>query len=477
MRLSITSLAGSVYRRRWWFIMAWLVMLVASAFFAPRLSEVTSGGGFDLPESESWRAADILQSQFGRGYRRTVQVVYRHPALKVSDPDMEMRSSPGPGRGWHRATNRITFERPAVYGADGSATYALLSYSGSEEKIQPLVPRIRELAMQDGELETHVIGGPAVDYDMEKTSESDLLTAETYSLPLILIILLLVFGTVVAASLPLVLGIASVGVVLALLFLLGHWIPLSVFSRNIVTMIGLGLGVDYCLFIVSRFREELAIRGSVQEALEGTLDTAGRAVVFSGAAVVVGLAMLTVQFRLYAIFGYRRNAGCRISVLLAITLLPALLSIIGKGLFSPRLPAWYLLAGGGRFWHAWSRQVMRHPILYLVASMAVLLSLSWPVQGMRAGAPGIDNLSPTSDSRIGLELFADQWGAGEISPIYVVIQSGNNSVWRSDFRDALAELGQQLKNDPRVARVESIAELGLPRELPSDPSAGSTCPG
>lgn len=476
MRLSITSLAGSVYRRRWWFIMAWLVMLAASAFFAPRLSEVTSGGGFDLPESESWRAADILQSQFGRGYRRTVQVLYRHPTLKVSDPryrEMLLKSLDRAAAGTG-ATSRITYYEsglPNMVSADGYATYALLSYSGSEEKIQPLVPRIRELAMQDGELETHVIGGPAVDYDMEKTSESDLLTAETYSLPLILIILLLVFGTVVAASLPLVLGIASVGMALALLFLLGHWIPLSVFSRNIVTMIGLGLGVDYCLFIVSRFREELANRGSVQEALEGTLDTAGRAVVFSGAAVVVGLAMLTLfSFVFMRSLGIGGMLVAAISVLLAITLLPALLSIIGERVNSARvIPARYLLAGGGRFWHAWSRQVMRHPILYLVASMAVLLSLSWPVQGMRAGAPGIDNLSPTSDSRIGLELFADQWGAGEISPIYVVIQSGNNSVWRSDFRDALAELGQQLKNDPRVARVESIAELGLPRELPSDP--------
>ena len=111
---------------------------------------------------------------------------------------------------------------------------------------------------------------------------------------------------------------------------------------------------------------------------------------------------------------------------------------------------------------------MRHPVFYLVASMAVLLSLSWPVQSMRAGSPGIDNISPSSDSRIGLELFADKWGAGEISPIYVVIQTGNGSVWQSDFRDALGELGQRLKNDPRVARVESIAELGLPQELPDD---------
>src|SRR5665811_1702188 len=125
MRLSITSLAGSVYRRRWWFIMAWLVMLAASAFFAPRLSEVTSGGGFDLPESESWRAADPR---------------YREKLLKSLD-----RAAAGTG-----ATSRITYYEsglPNMVSADGYATYALLSYSGNEEKIQPLVPRIRELAV------------------------------------------------------------------------------------------------------------------------------------------------------------------------------------------------------------------------------------------------------------------------------------------------------------------------------------------
>jgi RND superfamily putative drug exporter len=113
---------------------------------------------------------------------------------------------------------------------------------------------------------------------------------------------------------------------------------------------------------------------------------------------------------------------------------------------------------------------MRRPILFLVVSIALLAALALPVSGMRAGTPGIDNLSPQSDSRVGLELFSDKWGVGEISPIYVVVQAENNGdVWLPEFRDALAELGRRLKDDPRVDRVESIAELGLPRELPHDP--------
>lgn len=470
---SITSLAENAYRKRWWFLIIWMVLLAASAVFAPRLSEVAKGGGFDLVDSESWRAADILQNQFGRGYRRSVQILYRHPTLDVSDPSYREQLLQSLDRvcASTGATSRITFYDsglPGMVSADGSATYALLSYSGTEEDIQPLVPQIREEASRETELEVHVIGGPAIDYDMERTSEADLIRAETYSLPLILIILLLVFGTAVAAILPLVLGMASVSITLALLFVLGHWLPLSVFARNIVTMVGLGLGVDYCLFIVSRFREELAGTDSVREALRSTLDTAGRAVVFSGAAVVIGLAMLTLfSFVFMRSLGIGGMLVATISVLLAITLLPALLSITGHRVDSARIiPARYLLVGNGRFWHFWSRMVMRRPLFFLVVSMAILLALSLPVRNMKAGSPGIDNLSPESDSRIGVELFAEKWGVGEISPIYIVVKGEDvNTVWRPDLREALAAIGARLKEDPRVARVESIAELSLPPQM------------
>jgi len=477
MRPSITSLAGIVYRRRHLIVAVWLVLLVASAYFAPRLSEVTQGGGFDLPDSESWRAADILQARFGLGYRRAVQVLYSHPDLPVTDPEFRAqvqvsveRIASSTGAASH-ATYYDT-GLPGLVSADGKSTYAYFSYTGSEENIQPLIPEIRSLASEAGGLQTHVIGGPAVDYDMEKTSESDLITAESYSLPLILLVLVFVFGGLVAAALPLILGLASVSLTLSILFLLGHFLPLSVFARNIVTMVGLGLGVDYSLFIVSRFREELAASGSVKKTVAATLNTAGRAVVFSGAAVVVGLAMLVLfSFVFMRSLGIGGMLVAAISVLLAITLLPALLSIFRDKVNAARvIPERYLLAGGGRFWHGWSRLVMSHPVLFLVFSVSLLLALALPVTGMRAGTPGIDNLSRHSDSRLGIEQFTEKWGFGEISPIYVVMSTGSgNAVWRQDFRASLAELGRRLKEDPRVDRVESIAELPLPAELPSDP--------
>lgn len=470
-------LAEIVGRRRWWIIAAWTCLLALSAFFSPRLGTVTQGGGFDLPGSESWRAADILQSHYGQGYRRVVQLIFNQPQWQVDDPRYRERveaavqaveALPGVSGGvtWYDSG----LEEMAS--PDRHATYAVINFGGTEDEIQPLIPDIRAaVAAVGGDLEAHVIGGPAFDYDLEKTSERDLIRAETYSLPVIMLVLVFVFGSLAAAALPLLLGVASVSLTMAALFFLGQVVALSVFVRNIVTMVGLGLGVDYSLFIVSRFREELAGLGSVRRAIGATLASAGRAVAFSGGAVMVGLAMLTLfSFIFMRSLGAGGILVAAFSVILAITLLPAILSVLGNRINTLRvIPARYLRTGGGRFWHGWSRLVMRHPVFFLLASMAVLLALTWPVHRLASGSPGVDDLSRDSDSRRGVELFTEKWGIGEASPIYVVFNSGTDwSVWDPQFRDGLAALTQRLATDPRVARVQSITALPLPREVPRD---------
>lgn len=472
------SLADIVCRRRWWIIAVWLILLGASAFFSPRLGSVTQGGGFDLPGSESWRAAEILQSQYGRGYRRVIQIIFSHPEWRVEDPRFQegvetvLRAA---GTLPH-AGGDITWYNSHVaemVSPDGRATYALINFDVREDELQSLIPPIRDIvAANSGELEAHVIGGPAFDYDLEKTSERDLIKAETYSLPVILVILVFVFGSLGAAALPLLLGVASVSLTMAALYFLGQVMALSVFVRNMVTMVGLGLGVDYSLFIVSRFREELGSRGGVRPAIVATLSSAGRAVVFSGAAVMIGLAMLTLfSFVFMRSLGAGGMVVAAASVIVAITLLPAILATFGQRINAWRvLPEKYLRPGEGRFWQAWSHMVMRRPVLFLLVSMAVLLGLAWPAHRMAAGSPGVDDLSRESDSRRGVEQFTERWGAGEVSPVYVVFDSEKDwSAWDPEFRDGLGRLQAWLAADPRVARVESLASLPLPREVPQDP--------
>lgn len=470
VRPSMKSVAGSIVRHRWAFVLVWLVLLAVCVTLAPRFMDVTSGGGFDLPHSESWQASSTLQNEFSQSYGHTVQLLFHNSSGQVSDPEMREqvegltdRTMELPG-----AMKSVTWYDsglPNLVSPDGTSTYTLITFSGSEEEVQKYVPVIRGLADDMEGAKVYVLGGPAFDYDLEKTSEEDLRTAETYGLPVVAIILVLVFGSLVAAGLPVLLGGVSVTVTLASLFLLGHHMALSVFVLNMVTMLGLGLGIDYSLFMVSRFREELSGGNSINAAVASTFSTAGRAVVFSGAAVMVGMSMLVlfdiVFMRSMGVGGVLVSA---VSVLVALTLLPAVL-VIAKGRIDTLrvVPARFLRGGHGRFWHGLSRAVMRRPLLFLGISMGLLLVLALPVKDMKAGSPGAGDLSPESGSRLGIELLAEKWSPGEVSPIYIVFDTGNSyGVLDNGFRGGLTDLGRQLMDDGRVERVESIAGMDLP---------------
>lgn len=465
----MTSLAEFIIRWRRAIVAAWLILLAAGILLAPRLTNVTAGGGFDLPESESWLASNTLQNEFGQGYGHTVQLLFYRPGGNVYDPDFQEEVEQLVGRMMELpgARESITFYQtrlPNLVSPDGTATYALVTFSGAEEEIQRQIPAIREMAISTAGTEIFVIGGPAFDYDLERSSEADLRIAETYGLPIVAVILVLVFGSLVAAGLPVTLGGISVTMALAALFLLGHWTPISIFVLNLVTMLGLGLGIDYSLFIVSRFREELSRGSGPPESVRTTILTAGRAVIFSGAAVVIGMAMLMI-FNIV----FMRSLGlggvlvAAFSVLVAVTLLPAVLIMLGKRINALRvIPASMLEGGGGGFWHRWSRTVMRRPLLFLVGSICLLLILALPVRDIRAGSPGVDDLPADSGSRRGIELLAEKWSPGVVSPVYIVFDTGRAyGAFDERFGQGLAELDRLLEADARVNRVEAYTDISM----------------
>ncbi len=243
MRLSMTSMAAYIVRHRISVIAVWAVLLAVCVVFAPKLSDVTRGGGFNLPDSESYLASSVLQEEFGQSYGHTVQLLFHRPSMTVGDPVFreqveemveEVMRLPGTARS-------VTFYGtglPDLVSPDGTATYALITFAGTEEEVQKQIPAIRELASGYEGMEINVIGGPAFDHDLEETSWQDLRTAEAYGLPVVALILLLVFGSLVAAVLPALLGGVSVTTTLAALYLIGHWTAVSVFVLNVVTMLG-----------------------------------------------------------------------------------------------------------------------------------------------------------------------------------------------------------------------------------------------
>lgn len=477
----MTRAADFIVRHRLAVILAWTALLAGCLVFAPRISRVTSGGGFKYPRSESYRASDVLQQEFGQSYGHTVQLLFHGAGVDVSDPAFRetVEGLVGSVMRLEGAAKSVTYYEsglPELVSADGGATYALITFNGTEEDVQQKVPVIRDMAGAVGGMEVNVIGGPAFDHDLEQTSWEDLRTAEAYGLPLVAIILVLVFGSLVAAALPAVLGGISVTTTLAALYLVGHLTAVSVFVLNVVTMLGLGLGIDYSLFMVSRFREELAAGAATADAVRNTIMSAGRAVVFSGAAVVIGMSML-VLFDIV----FMRSLGlggmlvAAFSMLVAVTLLPAALTLLGRRVNAARVvPARYLGDRGGGSWHRWSTAVMRRPTIFLVVSTAVLVALALPLRDMRAGSPGVADLSPESDSRRGIDVLAQQWSPGTVSPVYVVIDTGRAyGVYDDGVLAAVDEVAGVLERDPRVERVEGASRLPLPadRSTLQDPLA------
>jgi RND superfamily putative drug exporter len=318
-------------------------------------------------------------------------------------------------------------------------------------------------------------------------TERDLRRAELLSIPAAAIALVLVFGSIVAGAVPGLVGGTAVAVTLALMVLLSQVFELSIFSLNLATMLGLGLGIDYSLFVVSRFREESAQGASVERAVAWSIATAGRAVLFSGATVMIGLlALLTFDITALRSMGIAGALVVGISILAALTLLPALLGVLG-----PRIDALTIgpLAasatrarpgqsarvgfGGVRglstengFWTRLARLVMARPVHVLVPLLVLLIGLGLPFLRVEFGAPDASILPTDVQSRRGFDLLRTHWGDGELSPVLLVFQTTDgSSPLQADHIAGLADFIRRVQADPDVARVESVVSLD-PRITP-----------
>jgi RND superfamily putative drug exporter len=294
-------------------------------------------------------------------------------------------------------------------------------------------------------------------------SEEDLRRSELISLPLAALALLLVFGSVVAAAVPLVVGGAAVVIALAGVFFVAGATPMSIFVLNLATLLGLGLGVDYSLLMTSRFREELAVRGgqrdAVEDAVGATSRTAGRAVFFSGLTVLLGLLGLVLfGFMILRSVGIAGAIVVALAVAAAMTLLPAVLAIVGVHLerlrvrrVTPRPPeegAWSRLA----WW------VMRRPVLVLVPTLGLLLTLGTPFLHVRFNAPDARILPETAPSRAAFDRLAEQFGPGPFAPLVVAVRTVGPAVDPANLA-ALYDYSRRLAADPRIERVDSLVDI------------------
>jgi putative drug exporter of the RND superfamily len=457
-----------VYRRRRLVILSWAVVLIVALPVAPGVFRALSAGGFTSPDLEAFRASQLLADRFGLNPSNLV-LVFEDPsgALRADDPRFTqyVQESLEPVKQLPGVQRVVTAnENARQIAPDGGAQYATIGLGSAASNLNDLVPSIQR-SLRTTRLEVTLTGAPVFYQDIFDVTERDLRRAELLSIPTAAIALVFVFGSVVGGAVPGLVGGTAVAVTLALMVLLSRFSELSIFSLNLATMLGLGLGIDYSLFIVSRFREELARGGSVERAVGWSVATAGRAVLFSGATVMIGLLALTT-FDITALrsMGVAGSLVVAISVLAALTLLPAVLGIIGPRIdalaIGPLAASAERAAKGSGFWTRLAHVVMVRPVLFLVPLLALLIGLGLPFLRVEFGAPDASILPTDVQSRRGFDLLRTHWGDGELSPLLLVLQTtDDSSPLRSDHVTALAAFMRRVQADPRVQRVESVVSL------------------
>jgi trehalose monomycolate/heme transporter len=481
------TLGRVAYRRRWLVLAATTAFLAVAVAWGTGVFGRLTSGGFEDPGSDSARAAAVAAASLGRDDADVV-VLYRSADRTVDDPAFR-RAVTGtlaalPADAVERTVSWYGTGRPGLVSADRHATYALLTLRGDEEQRTDALERIEDRLAAPA-LDTSVGGATTVGRDIGERVSEDIARAETLSMPLLLVLLVLVFGTVVAAALPLVIGVVAILGAFTALRALSQVSEVSVFSVNVVTILGLGLAIDYGLFVVGRYREELARGHDPQAAIARTMATAGRTVAVSGLTVAVSLAGLLIFPQVFLrSMGAGGIAAVLIAVAAALTVLPALLAVLGprvEALPVRRRRARLHADAGG--WARLARSVMRRPVLYAVGVVAVLLVLGLPFLRVTFGGIDARALPAGTGSRQVAEVLERDFPANATSPIQAVVTADPTAVaeWVGEARTvpgvtSAAVVGQRagtakvalgFAGDPTSAQARAVVDRV--RALPPPP--------
>ncbi|MFL5674730.1 MAG: MMPL family transporter, partial [Chloroflexota bacterium] len=454
-----------VVRRARWVVAGWALLLLLALPLAPQLPGRLSAGGFILDDLESARAKAVLGTELGAPPSAVV-VVFSSPTLQAGTDGFEtaaagaMRDIPTAPHVARVVSHTLA---PGQVSADRHTAYDIVFLDLPPDDSPDALPILRERLHSTDALTVELAGGPAFYGDVQSVSESDLRRSEVISLPLAALALVFVFGSLVAAGVPLAVGGAAVLVALGAIFLVASVMPMSIFVLNLATLLGLGLGVDYSLLMTSRFREELAARPDdptrVGEAVRITVATAGRAVFFSGLTVLLGLLGLVLfEFMILRSVGIAGAIVVGLAVASALTLLPAILVLVGSRLdrFSVRrvLPT----ARTEGAWSRLARRVMRHPVAVLVPTLAFLLVLGSPFLHVRFNAPDSSILPPEVPSRAAFDRLTANFGEGEFAPLVVAVRTTGPATTPANLA-ALYDYSRRLAADRRIARVDSLVDV------------------
>ena len=439
-----------VASRAWTVLIAGLVLVVAAAVFGLGVFGSLSNGGYDDPASESARSLAKEQATF-TSHDADIVVIYSSQSMKVTDPAFRKSVEDVIGGLPKGSTQRVTTwyqtPSPSLVSKDLDTTRVILTLSGtSQEDKATLFDRVRPHLDAKG-LTTNVGGVWAVFREVNEAVSTDIARAELISMPIVIILCLAFFGSVVSALMPAFVGVVAIFGAFALVRAITLTTEVSVFAINVITLIGLGLAIDYALFVVSRFREELAghpgtEREHISAAVTATMATAGRTVLFSGLIVAASLSSLLIFPQSFLrSMGYGGVAAVLVAMLATLTVLPAMLTVLGPRIEAGRMP-WRRQSRArvvGRHaasradlsgqatagaWASLAHSVMRRPVAYLVVIAVALMALGAPFLSARWGSTDERVLPASAPSRVATDLGNREFGGQSATATIVIEGSG-----------------------------------------------------
>jgi putative drug exporter of the RND superfamily len=469
-----TMLGQLIVRRRRTVLAATLLGVVAAIVLGSGVFAGLTNGGFDDPASESTRAVGALEDEFATGSADLVAVVTARngdvDAPAVVAAGTELTAELAAIAGVTDVSSYWSLGAPApLRSTEGNRALVLLRFPGAEEDPER-VAAIQFVLDEYGALERNGIsvglaGNEAVFAAIEETIKGDLVRAEFIAVPLTLLLLLFVFGGVVAAGLPVLVGGISVFGAFMVLWGVTQFTNVSIFSVNLVTALGLGLSIDYSLFIVSRFREERTAGRSVDDAVVRTVETAGRTVAFSAITVAISLSALLI-FPLYFLrsFAYGGIGVLLVAMVISVVSLPALLAVLGPRVDSLRLFRRREVVLGEGVWHRLATGVMRRPVSVAVTGVVFLLALGVPFLGVEFGVPDDRVLPGSTEVRLQSDILRTEFGSSEGDAFAIVGTGGVDPTSIATYAAAVSAV-------PGVDRVDSaVGRFVGGVEVDTDPS-------
>ena len=454
----LNALGALVVRRKYIVVTVWAVIILAALPFAPRAQEFLKPGGFSNESFPSVKARKVLQERLELS-TLSIDFVFSHPEWQPFDARFSdaVLKAVGDLDKYGEISYVVThLDDPQRASSTSNTVHVTAGLTIELEESLDFLKTVTA-DVDPGPLDLIITGAPALYRDISLASQEDLRRGESVAFPIATFTLLLVFGTLIAAILPAAVGGAGVLVGLGIVFFMSQGIDMSVFALNIVTLLGIGVGIDYSLFYTSRFQEELRSGKSVDDAVLGANSHAGKAIMFSAITSLIGLiSLVAFPVMMLRSVGIGAVAVIFAALLAALTLMPALLAILGHRVNRFRIgPDWAKRNG---FWVPLSNWVMKRPWMVLLPTVTILVLLAIPAGSMRLGTVDATILPDSLESRRGFDVLREEFGFALKTVIPVGYTFEGSPFARRNIDNAY-DIGRELERLDGVSRVISVVNL------------------